>query len=158
MVGWALLTAHSLGSAMLFGDWDADSPRRLFSTLILFAMFGLPLSWLVGLLVGFPLCMLAVRQGWTSWRAALTLGALIGLLLRLGFLIPQLVDGSGGSSYGGADGMLWQDGWPTALGWWSELKDLALFGGVGALSALAAWRLTFRQASDSKVGSSSRSI
>lgn len=149
MIGWCLVTTHTLVSMVLSDGWSSDLMLRVRNTLFLFALFGLPVAWLAGLLFGFPICMLAVRKGWTNWRAALVIGTIAGFLLPTLSLVFRLLDGlepgRGSYSYGGSEGMLWQDGWPTALGWWSELSTIALFGGIGALSGLIAWRITIKR-------------
>jgi hypothetical protein len=144
---WALFSAAvagwlSIASPFLVYGLSEGGIREVFSGLIILGMFGLPFAVLAVFLIGTPVALLALRRGWTSRKAAAGLGLISGALIALLYLIWQLLTSSG--SWGGGDGMLWVDGWPTELGWRYELRNLALFGLAGALAGLAARIVAFR--------------
>jgi hypothetical protein len=129
--GWFTLVAATLFPAVVEGEF-----AEAISGLVLLALFGLPLALILSLLVGTPLVLLALRLGWTGPIAALLLGSLCGLVIGALLLAKQLVGSSG--SFGGAEGWLWLDGWPTSLGWKYELRNLALYGLAGAVAGSVA--------------------
>ena len=131
LVGWFILVAPFLAPALVTRDF-----AEVVSGLVVLALFGLPMAIVPSFVIGVPLALLALRRGWTSPRAALGLGALAGSAIGLCLLGWQLLTFSG--AWGGSEGMLWVDGWPTAVGWRYELRNMALYAFAGGFSGLAA--------------------
>ena len=131
LVGWFVLITPVLAPAVVTRDFV-----EVVSGLVLLGMFGLPIAIAASFMIGVPLALLALRRGWTSQHAALGLGAFAGSAIGLCLLGWQLLTFSGG--WGGSEGMLWVDGWPTAIGWRYEFRNVALYAFAGGFGGLAA--------------------
>lgn len=137
LVGWSVLTLPLIVPGLLEGQ----VPSAL-SGLVLLAMFGIPIATVATFVIGTPVALFALRRGWISLPAAIGLGGLVGGLIGSSLLGWELLTLTG--SFGGSEGMLWVDGWPTALGWQNEVGNLGKFILAGLLAGPTARLVAIR--------------
>lgn len=147
LAAWSVSVLGFLGIALFEGSQPATSLREAGAAVALFAVFGLPVVLVISIVVAWPLASLLITRGRVSLPWAILPGALVPVGVGTTFLAYRLIDGlqdraSGNSfSYGGAGGMLWEDSWPTALGWWNELETLLIYGVLGAIAGVVTRRV-----------------
>jgi hypothetical protein len=139
VTGWLCAVAP-----LLFGALFEQGLREVLAGMVLFAIFGLPFALFATFIVGLPLALAARENGWTSLRHTILFGLGGGFAIWAGSLSYRLLSSAG--SWGGSDGYLWEDGWPTALGWQQELADAPLTAIIGLISAMVAWRVAIPRA------------
>lgn len=134
VTGWFCVVAPALLHGLL-----EDGLRNVLATIVLFAIFGLPLALVATLVVGLPIALVARGKGWTGSGHAAMFGLGGGFAIWAGWLGYRLLTTTG--SWGGRQGYVWEDGWPTALGWRQELAGAPAIAIIGLVSALVAWRV-----------------
>ncbi len=118
--------------------------REVLAGMVLFAIFGLPFALFVTFIVGLPLALVARAKGWIKLRHATLFGLGGGFAIWAGSLGNRLLTFTG--SWGGNQGYVWKDGWPTTLGWQQELASALVTAVIGLVSALVAWRVAIPRA------------
>lgn len=134
LTGWFCVAAPALLPILL-----EDDLRNLLATMVLLAIFGLPIALVATLVVGLPIALVARQKGWTGPGHAALFGLAGGFAVWAGSLGYRLLTATG--SWGGGQGYVWEDGWPTALGWRMELAGAPVTAFIGLASALIAWRV-----------------
>lgn len=124
---------------LLFHGLLKEGLREALAGMVLFAIFGLPFALFATFIVGLPIALIARENGWTSLRHSILFGLGGGFAIWAGELGYRLINATG--SWGGNQGYVWEDGWPTALGWQQELASAPVTAIIGLVSALVAWRV-----------------
>lgn len=135
-------------AAIAYGhEWESPPILELAS---LYLIFGLPISLIMSLAIGLPLWKRAESRPLRTRRDALRLGALVGGLIGVAFLLLNILLGlqtylSDSSSYDS-----WShgyqtihDGLPTPIGWVFEILNLLYFALAGAVGGLVARWVAF---------------
>lgn len=143
VTGWFCASAPLLFPVLL-----EEGLARMLAGLVLFAIFGLPFALFATFIVGLPIALLARENGWTGPRHATLFGLGGGFAIWAGSLGNRLLTSTG--SWGGSEGYVWKDGWPTALGWQQELASAPVTAIIGLISALVAWRVAIPRAAAMK--------
>jgi ABC-type amino acid transport system permease subunit len=141
-----ILTAQFLEfsvAALAFNkEWE---DLRVYQTLQLYGVFGLPLSLILSVVVGLPVWEHAEARQLRTSRDAVAWGAIVGAIIGLLFLALEFLMGlriyfdvdSSFNSYRWGH-QVNQDGMPTLLGWVLELLDVLYVALAGAVAGLAA--------------------
>lgn len=154
-VAWALTTFVDLGWPT-FEGWFASTflqyegyvlqLAQVANLIALYAIFGIPISLMVCLAVGFPAWRFAESRRLTSSLHAVKVGAVVafivgltGVILGLLASLPTALDD--GSTF---NSWMWgrqviRDGLPTPLGWVFTAIDLLTTVGIGGVAGWAAW-------------------
>jgi hypothetical protein len=141
VTGWFCASAP-----LLFGVLIEQGLRGALAGMFLFAIFGLPPALIATFIVGLPLALAAREKGWTKPTYAAMFGFSGGFAIWAGWLGYRLLEATGGN-----DGYLWNDGWPTALGWQQELASAPVTAIIGLVSAVVAWRVAVPRAGNRSV-------
>ena len=151
LVGLLSYIALEAGSDLLaellahqFFGYEWRDPH-FFETIWFFALFGAPVTLVMGPLIGLPVWKVAEERPLRSQRSAVIYGSIAGAGIGLIFLLLGLAVGLqtflddrvcyNSWSYGY---QVTKDGLPTALGWLVQLKTLLFYCGAGALGGIAA--------------------
>ncbi len=145
VTGWFCAVAP-----MLFDAPFEHGLREALAGMVLFAIFGLPFALFATFIVGLPLALVARAKGWTHLRHAMLFGLGGGFAIWAGSLGNRLLTSTG--SWGGSEGYVWKDGWPTALGWQQELASAPVTALIGLVSALVAWRVATKRSGERRQG------
>jgi len=164
IVSWALLTFLSVGVPIIvvhvveaFDDHGSFAPSlfQIFTLLVLYAAYGIPIALLACFILGFPIWKYAEARGLRTPRDATKVGAVVGLLIGLiniviGFIVglqTALDDNSSYNSYSWGHQII-DDGLPTLLGWVLEVGKLLVTVMFGCIAGrAAAWAAGIRTAS-----------
>lgn len=148
-LAWTLFPAIH-GELTQGGGW----PRIVDQVPILvayFAIFGLPLSFVVTVVLGLVAWAVADRREANSWRAACFIGSVGGGLvafatvaMTVGMDYSERLDRSSSFSFGDSGGAIVVDGVHTAHGWWSLLSELLQWPLAGLAAGLVAWLVANR--------------
>jgi hypothetical protein len=145
----AAVTAWFCTVALLFLDVPFEQTLdQVLAGVVLLAIIGLPIALIATLIVGLPIALVARAIGWTGLKHAILFGLGGGLAIWAGWLGYRVINATG--SWGGNQGYVWKDGWPTALGWQQELASAPVTAAIGLVSALVAWRVAIPRAAAMK--------
>jgi ABC-type amino acid transport system permease subunit len=132
-----ILTAQFLEfsvAALAFNkEWE---DLRVYQTLQLYGVFGLPLSLILSVVVGLPVWEHAEARQLRTSRDAVAWGAIVGAIIGLLFLALEFLMGL--RIYFDVDSSFNSYRWGLQLGWVLELLDVLYVALAGAVAGLAA--------------------
>lgn len=123
----------------------ADMWQQALGVVVLFALFGLPITLIATFAIGYPAWRMAELYGFETRKGGMLWGAICGGLIAALSTALTVLTADPGMSYGGSEGNLMVDGRLTALGWTAQLESLVFLVAVGACAGFVAVWVARRQ-------------